>query len=252
MDIQHAPRLYVINDLGQGLTLTIEANQAHYLQHVMRLKASDALRLFNGRDGEWAGVISEIKKRSVLVTLQKQLKPQKGEPDLWLCCAPIKKAHFDYMIEKATELGVARIKPVLTSRTQIREVNVERCTSIATEAAEQSERMNIPVIAKPVTLAELSTGWPQDRTLIVCAEFGQALPLKQAFQSPALQTASKVAIVTGPEGGFTEDELQKFHAIPNAVFVQLGPRILRADTAAISAISCWQAACGDWTQDIRN
>lgn len=245
MPLNTAPRLYIINDLAPPQTLTITADQAHYLQHVMRLKISDDLRLFNGRDGEWHASISGMDKRSVTVTLQKQLKPQKQEPDLWLCCAPIKKAHFDYMIEKATELGVAAIQPVLTARTQIREVNIERCTSMAIEAAEQSERLSIPEIKAPLALTALTANWPEDRHLIVCAEFGEATPIEQALQSPALKN-SKAAILIGPEGGFAPDELEKLRIIKNTSFVRLGPRILRADTAAISALTCWQAICGDW------
>lgn len=248
MDIQHSPRLHVVNDLAQSHPLTLTGDQEHYLLHVMRMKVGDELRLFNGRDGEWHSHITAITKKSANIMLRTQLKPQSITPDLWLCCAPIKKAHFEYMIEKATELGVSHIKPVLTARTQIREVNIERCTLIATEAAEQSERMNIPKIEKPITLTVGAQMWPEDRALIVCAEFGEALPLEQALTTPALRNATKTAILTGPEGGFAPDEMEKVRTIKNAIFVRLGPRILRADTAAISAISCWQALCGDWTQ----
>jgi 16S rRNA (uracil1498-N3)-methyltransferase len=245
MSMQNAPRLHIVNDLGPDQALTISGDQAHYLQNVMRLKVGDSVRLFNGRDGEWHGVLSEIAKRALTIKLQNQLKPQKSEPDLWLCCAPIKKAHFDYMIEKATELGVSTIKPVLTARTQIREVNVERCTSIAAEAAEQSERMNVPRVEKPMALSDLTASWPDDRQLIVCAEFGAAAPIHQALQAPALR-GKKSAIIVGPEGGFAPEEFETLRAIKNALFVRLGPRILRADTAALSALTCWQAICGDW------
>ncbi len=244
--LRRTSRLFVAADLGAGTTLAVSADQAHYLQHVMRLKTGDVLRLFNGRDGEWHGSIGVASKRATEIITHKQIRPQNVEPDIWLCCGPIKKAHFDNMIEKATELGVAAIHPVLTAHTQIREVNVERCHAIAVEAAEQSERLKVPAIEKPVTLEKLISSWPRDRTLIVCAETGEAAPLQEAFKSPALKSAAKVAILTGPEGGFAAEELETLRKVPQAVFVRLGPRILRADTAAIAALSCWQALCGDW------
>ena len=242
--LHHAPRLYIEHPLSGGISVTIEPDQAHYLKNVMRLKTSDNLRLFNGRDGEWLGAISAVgKKNDLAVAIHERLKPQTAEPDLWLLCAPIKKAHFDYMIEKATELGVGVIQPLLTHRTQIREVNVERCRSIAIEAAEQSERLSIPNIHKPVSLNELLSNWPGNRTLIVCAEWGDAVPVKDAL---AKLKPAPVAILTGPEGGLAEEELDQLRKIKNSVFVRLGPRILRADTAAIAALTCWQALCGDW------
>lgn len=246
--LHNTPRLYIAHDFIQNQALTIIGDQAHYLLHVMRLKIGDSLRLFNGHDGEWHGIVKSIAKRSIEINLQDQLKPQKTEPDLWLCCAPIKKAHFEYMIEKATELGVSKIQPVLTSRTQIRQVNIERCASIAIEAAEQSERMSIPTIEKPLTLPVLIKQWASDRILIVCAEFGEAQPVGDAFKAlaPSLPNLPKAAIVTGPEGGFIPEELEQLRQQKNTSFIRLGPRILRADTAAISALSCWQALAGDW------
>jgi 16S rRNA (uracil1498-N3)-methyltransferase len=230
--------------MSQNQALTLGPEHAHYLTNVMRIKVGDEVRLFNGRDGEWAGKIAAASKRSVEIALSSQLKPQKGEPDLWLCCAPIKKAHFDYMVEKATELGVAVIQPILTSRTQIRDVNVERCLSIAREAAEQSERLGVPEIKSPIEIAKLAATWSKDRALIVCAEWGDAVPVKESFAQ--MKNTQKAAIVTGPEGGFSAEELELLRHIANSAFIHLGPRILRADTAAIAALSCWQAACGDW------
>ena len=185
-----------------------------------------------------------LQARSLEITaVNQQTKPQTSEPDLWLCCAPIKKTHFDFVIEKATELGVSVIQPVLTARTQVREVNTERARLLAIEAAEQSERLSIPVIQKPVTLKDLAAKWPDDRMLIVCAEWGDASPVQNVFTG---KKTAKAAIVTGPEGGFAADELDLLKKIGDSVFIRLGPRILRADTAAIAAISCWQAICGDW------
>jgi 16S rRNA (uracil1498-N3)-methyltransferase len=243
MELRHTPRLFVDAGLGGGQTVEPSAAPAHYLRHVLRLKVGDIVRLFNGRDGEWKASVAALTKRSLTLALQEQTRAQQAEPDLWLCCAPIKKAHFDYMIEKATELGVAAIQPILTARTQIREVNAERCRVLAIEAAEQSERLTIPEIRKPVALAELAASWPAARRLIVCAEWGEAMPVGQALPVAA---ASSAAILTGPEGGLAAEELATLRDLPQAVFIRLGPRILRADTAAIAAITCWQALCGDW------
>lgn len=212
----------------------------------MRLKTGDVVRLFNGRDGEWRAAVGANKKRAVEAMVNERLKPQESEPNLWLCCAPLKRAHFDFMIMKATELGVARIQPVLTARAQIREVNVGRCLSIAIEAAEQSERLNVPEIKAPLTLDFLIKNWPRERLPIVCAEFGEATPIAQALQQPDIKAFSQAAVVTGPEGGFAPEELERLRQMPHALPVRLGPRILRADTAALAALACWQAHGGDW------
>jgi 16S rRNA (uracil1498-N3)-methyltransferase len=243
MELRHTSRLYCDVPLGPGSIVEPGAEQAHYLLHVLRLKVGDLLRLFNGRDGEWAAAVSGLAKRSISLTVKEQSQKPAAEPDLWLCAAPIKKAHFEYMIEKATELGVAAIRPVLTARTQIREVNADRCRSIAIEAAEQSERLTIPDIHEPVTLADMVARWPAARRLIVCAEWGAAAPVGHVLAAAA---SPQAAILTGPEGGFAADELEILRALSQAMFVRLGPRILRADTAAIAALANWQALCGDW------
>ncbi len=242
-DLRHTQRLFIECELSVGKAISLDTPQAHYLQNVLRLKVNDIVRVFNGRQGEWQAVLTKIQKRETELTIQKQLRAQLPMQDLWLCAAPIKRAHFDYMIEKATELGITDFHPVLTSRTQVREMNEERCQAIAIEAAEQSDRLSIPKIAKPRTLAEVAASWPHDRVLIVCAEWGEALSLKEALASNRM---SKTAIMTGPEGGFAGDELEILKQISSAIFVRLGPRILRADTAAIAALSCWQAMRGDW------
>lgn len=243
MELRHTPRLFVEAVLAQGFSVEPSAEQSHYLQHVLRIKPGEVVRLFNGHDGEWKANVTSLSKKSVTLTVEEQTRPQQSEPDLWLCAAPIKKAHFDYMIEKATELGVAVIQPILTARTQIREVNVERCRAIAIEAAEQSERLTIPEIRKPVTLSELTSNWSSTHRLIVCAEWGEATPIGKALSAaPSPQTA----ILTGPEGGLAAEELEKLRALSESLFVRLGPRILRADTAAIAALTCWQAQSGDW------
>lgn len=249
------PRLFVDSALAAGSTAAISAEQAHYLLHVMRVKPGEELRLFNPRDGEWLASVKAISKRAIEIVPEKKLRDHKPGGDVTLCAAPIKKAHFDFMIEKATELGVTSIQPVLSERTQIREVNVERVRSIAIEAAEQSERLDIPDIRKPVTLAELIAHWPKDCVPVVCAEWGEAMNAYEALvglQSDRIpppqggRTSMKAAIVSGPEGGFAAAELEALRKLPSAMFIRLGPRILRADTAAISALTLWQALCGDW------
>ena len=245
MNIRLTTRLYNNDDLSQGVAVAVSPEQAHYLQNVMRLKVGDIVRLFNERGGEWHCVIDTVSKRSLYLVARERLRLPAPEPDVWLCCAPIKKAHFDYMIEKATELGVAVIQPILTARTQIREVNVERARSIAIEAAEQSERLSIPDMRAPKTLKDLLAAWPEERTLFACAELGAAVPVHQALTSAP--SSPQAAIITGPEGGFTPEELQQLRQAPNAIPVRLGPRILRADTAALAALSLWQGVCGDWT-----
>jgi len=242
------PRIFVNEALDSGLQINLNAAQSHYLQHVMRLNAGDQLRLFNGQDGEWDAMIASVTKKSVTLQIAQQLHIQAAEPDLWLCCAIIKKAHFEFMIEKATELGVAAIQPLLTARTQIREINLERCRSIAIEAAEQSERLSIPIIKPVLTLDGFVTQAPQDRRLIICAESGDAHPLHDAFQQKC-ESGEKAMILTGPEGGFTPEEFNRLRQIDNALFVRLGPLILRADTAAIAALGCWQAIKGDWRSE---
>jgi len=246
MELRHTHRLFIDAALAHNLTLQPDVGQTHYLQNVLRLKTGDVVRLFNGRDGEWKASVAAVAKRSITLALHKQTRPQQATPDLWLCCAPIKKAHFDTMIEKATELGVTVIQPVLTARTQIREVNTDRCRAIAIEAAEQSDRLTIPDIRKPVTLDDMSTHWPAERQLVVCAEWGDADPIGNVFAGSREEAQKPTAILTGPEGGFAAEELETVRRLATARFVRLGPRILRADTAAIAALSCWQAMCGDW------
>lgn len=248
MDFLNFTRLYSDTSLGTDCKLTITDNQAHYLLHVMRVKTGDNLRFFNGKDGEWLGEVSSVTKKSLEILLKSQLRTQTEPNNLWLCCAPIKKAHFEYMIEKATELGVSHIQPLLTARTQIREVNLDRCKGIATEAAEQSERLDIPTIHEPISLQHFVKQESKDAHIIVCAEYGEALPINNAFQNLMNTPLQKAMIVTGPEGGFAQEEFDLLRNMSGTLFVRLGPRILRADTAAISALSCWQAIKGDWLQ----
>lgn len=239
------PRLYLDRSLSAGIETEISAESTHYLINVLRLETGSPIRLFNGKDGEWLARLTALpknKKSGALLKIETLRHAQRPCPDLWLCAAPIKKNHFDFMIQKATELGVSVIQPVLTARTQIREVNISRLREIAIEAAEQSERLDIPVIKEPVPLPKLVESWAMDRTPVVCAEFGQAHPPVQALA----HKATSAGLWIGPEGGYTQDEINALLAMKNVCALRLGPRILRADTAAIAALACWQALCGDW------
>ncbi|MDD3028672.1 MAG: 16S rRNA (uracil(1498)-N(3))-methyltransferase [Alphaproteobacteria bacterium] len=246
MDLRHTRRLFVPDRLKAGTPLTLAAEPAHRLIHVLRMREGDIIRLFNGHDGEFAASVTNLSKKEVALRVEEALRPQENGPDVWLCCAPIKKIHFDTMLEKATELGVSEIQPILTQRTQIRDVNGDRAYLLCREAAEQSERLAVPAIGAPVTLDDMVSVFPPDRALIVCAEWGNADPIWDALQQPALRAFSKAAILTGPEGGLTADELETLRHRPHTFFVRLGPRILRADTAALAALVCWQAIQGDW------
>lgn len=237
-------RLYVRESLSHGVVLQLKDDVAHYLLHVLRKKSGENIRLFNGMDGEWRAEIAGLGKRTVDVVVGHLLRAQSDAKPLLLACAPIKKAHFDYMVEKATELGVTTIQPILTARTQVREVNAERLTSIAREAAEQSERLSLPEIREPIALGKLAGQRPADSKLVVCAEWGDAQSASAALSG--LGQGRGGVIVTGPEGGFTADELAQLRKEQDAVFVRLGPRILRADTAAIAALTLWQGLVGDW------
>jgi 16S rRNA (uracil1498-N3)-methyltransferase len=236
-------RLYVGGALGDGLRVAAVDNQAHYLLHVMRAKAGDAVRLFNGRDGEWLATIEEVSKRGCALSCRQKLAAQSLSPDVWLAFAPIKKTPADYVVQKATELGVRRFLPVFTRRTIVSRVNLDRMNANAVEAAEQSGRLDVPSFAEPQTLASLLAQWPERRALIFCDEAGEAPPIASVLSS---MPDGPAAILTGPEGGFDPDERTMIRARPCTVPASLGVRILRADTAALAALVVWQAVRGDW------
>jgi 16S rRNA (uracil1498-N3)-methyltransferase len=231
------PRLYVAGALAAGMAVTLDGGQAHYLGSVMRRQPGDWVRLFNGRDGEWAAQVTDVAKRSLTLRLVSQSAPQELVPDLWLCAAPLKKGRIDWLAEKACELGVARLVLVTTQRTVVDKPNLDRLAAHMVEAAEQCGRTKVPDIAAPVSLERLLRDWPTDRALIFADETGGA-PLATA---PAPAPA---AILIGPEGGFTPSERAAIRACPQGLAVSLGPRILRADTAAVAAIAVWQAIQG--------
>lgn len=232
-------RLFIDEPLSAGLTLTIDGGQAHYLAGVMRLKAGDQIALFDDRSGEWRAGIEHVAKRSVSVRVTELLREREDVPDLWLLAAPIKKGRIDWMAEKACELGVARLKPVITQRTIVDRLNLDRLRAHMIEAAEQCERTAMPILDEPVKLAQILKAWPEHRALIFADEEGGAPMAAVAKPGPS-------AILIGPEGGFTPDERAEIKAVPQAIGVSLGPRILRADTAMAAAVSLWMALAGDW------
>jgi 16S rRNA (uracil1498-N3)-methyltransferase len=235
---QSCPRLYLEGPLFDGAELRISGPQAHYLIAVMRFKAGDPIKLFDGVSGEWLGLAERVGKRDLLVGISAQLRPVEKVPDLWLLAAPIKKARIDLVAEKACELGVARYRPIITHRTMIERLNLERLRSHMVEAAEQCGRTTVPALDEPIKLPTLLRNWPSDRTLYFADETGGAI-----FRP----TAGPAAILIGPEGGFDEEERTLIRALPQARAISLGPRILRAETAAIAAISLWMGSAGDWS-----
>jgi 16S rRNA (uracil1498-N3)-methyltransferase len=236
-------RLYLEAALGHGVRVEPDAGQAHYLLHVMRAKAGEYVSFFNGRDGEWLARVDTVSRRSCVLICEKQTERQSNVPDIWLCFAPIKKTPADYVVQKATELGVGALQPVFTHRTIVSRVNDERMHANAIEAAEQSGRLSVPAIRAAVTLDKLMANWPKERRLIFCDEGGQAPPIAEALKTVK---HTQWAVLTGPEGGFDAAEREKIRTQPFVMPVSLGTRILRADTAALAALAVWQAVAGDW------
>jgi len=242
-------RLFTAADLSAGVDVALDEAQAHYLRHVMRREQGASLLLFNGRDGEWKATLSLRGKKGALATVSDRTRSQIAEPDVWLCFAPVKRARIDLIAEKATELGVAVLQPVLTQHTAVERVNVERLRANAVEAAEQTERLSVPEVRAPVDLTRLLNEWPGGRRLLMCDETGGGPPIAELLAG--LDEAARAApwgIVIGPEGGFAERELTALRRMKDVTAVGLGPRILRADTAALAALACWQALVGDWRQ----
>jgi 16S rRNA (uracil1498-N3)-methyltransferase len=238
-------RLHVDVPLSAGGSVELGQDQTHYLRNVLRLGAGESVALFNGRDGEWRARIAAIAKKSATLALEEQTRPQKPEPDVWLAFAPIKRARIDFIAQKATELGAARLWPVITRHTMVDRVNVDRLRANAIEAAEQSDRLTVPLIHDPSSLDEMIGLWPEDRPLILCDETGGP-PIADVILAPPLRQSAKAGFLIGPEGGFAEPELDRLRKLPFVTPVSLGERLLRADTAALSVLAVWQALAGDW------
>jgi 16S rRNA (uracil1498-N3)-methyltransferase len=236
-------RLFVTAALAEGARVMPDDGQAHYLLHVMRAKAGDRVSLFNGRDGEWLARIADVSKRSCVLHCEKQTRAQEGTPDIWLCFAPIKKTPADYLVQKATELGVRALQPVFTRRTIVTRINEDRMAANAVEAAEQSDRLTVPDIREAVALDRLLKTWPAERRILFCDEGGDAKPIAEAARNIE---ESAFAVLTGPEGGFDPVEREAIRRHPFVTPVTLGPRILRADTAALASLAVLQAIKGDW------
>ncbi len=227
--------------MGEGQTIPLTREQAHYLFGVMRLNISDAVSLFNGRDGEWRAEVAEAGKRNGSLRVDMQTRRLQMPPDLWLMFAPIKKARTDFIVEKATEMGAARICPVQTDFTNAERIRQDRLQAHAIEAAEQCGGTYVPEVCELQRLDRMLPGWPEDRQLMFCDE-----SLVGAAKTLGKAQGDKWAILIGPEGGFSAAERQRLHSLPFAHAVSLGPRILRADTAAVAAMTVWQQALGDW------
>lgn len=239
-------RLFVTDGLSTDSAITLSRGQSHYAVRVMRQGVGDHACVFNGRDGEWLARIEDMSKTACRLELVEQMRPQSVEPDIWLAFAPIKKARLDFLIEKAVELGVSRLVPVMTERTDVSRVNVERLSATAMEAAEQCERLSVPGVDAPRNLQNFLITWLAERRLFVLDETGQGAPVTQVFNvSLTDRESTPAAIFVGPEGGFSMEELDALRDLPFVTLVTLGPRILRAETAALAALACWQTLVGD-------
>jgi 16S rRNA (uracil1498-N3)-methyltransferase len=237
-------RLYIDMPLATGETLTMGETHAHYLRNVLRRAVGNEIHLFNGRDGEWRARIAILDKRGGTFTIEALTRPQTTEAGPWLLVAAIKRARLEMIVEKATELGIARICPVTTLRTNSERLNLDRLTAIAVEAAEQCTRLSVPVIAPVEPLTQMLARWPAERRLYLLDETGVGTPIATAFAShPA---SAEAAILIGPEGGFDQSELDAMKILPFVNALDLGKRVLRAETAALAALACFQAIAGDW------
>lgn len=245
-------RLFVDNPLAPGMDLTLNGAPAHYLAHVMRVQTGESLLLFNGCDGEWMCRVMKIGRNICAVSVEFQTRAQHSEHGPWLAFAPVKKTAIDFIAEKATELGVSRLCPTFTSRTAVNRVNVNRLRANTIEAAEQSERLSVPDVMDPVSLEDLFSDWPSDRTLFIMHGRGRGRPVADHFL--AIQSASEgpqafsPGFLIGPEGGFSPSELDLAAELPFVSMIEMGPRVLRCETAALAALACWQAIAGDWRE----
>ena len=246
-------RLHVTEDLAAGADVSPPQEQAHYLLNVMRVRAGDEVMLFNGRDGEWRARVAEADRRRCRLQVEAQTRPQAATPDVELIIALVKRARLEFAIEKATELGVRRIRLAITRRTNADHTKVERLQAIAVESAEQTGRLDVPEVVAPEKLEKLLDGWDASRRLMFCDEAGDDPDAQWGGTAgrarPALEALDgngPWAVLIGPEGGFAPEERDRLRSAAFVTAVTLGPRILRADTAAIAALTRWQPRLGDW------
>lgn len=237
-------RLFVTAPLNDGGAVALERDKARYLGQVLRQQVGDAVVLFNGRDGEWRARIDALSKNNATLVAETQLRDQDAPGDLRLVFAPIKKARLDFLVEKATELGVARLSPVITDHTDVARVNTERLRANALEAAEQCGRLSVPAVDEPVALTAALADWDAGQRLLMMDETGGGIPIAAALSGG--NVAPPLAVLIGPEGGFSRVELDALRDLSFVTRIGLGPRILRAETAAVAALSCVQSLCGDW------
>jgi 16S rRNA (uracil1498-N3)-methyltransferase len=245
----HSPRLYVDAPLATGATVPTEPRQAHYLRNVLRLRADSAVLVFNGRDGEWHARIGPGRGHTAPLIIGAQARPQDAPADLHYLFAPLKQARLDYMVQKAVEMGVSRLQPVMTRHAQVARVNLQRMRANAIEAAEQCGILTLPEIGEPVALAALLEAREATRLIVFCDEAADRtdpMAALAAERPPPGAPARPLAVLVGPEGGFSEDERVLLARHPNVVRLALGPRILRADTAAVAVLALVQAVLGDW------
>ncbi|WP_373085187.1 16S rRNA (uracil(1498)-N(3))-methyltransferase [Sneathiella sp.] len=241
---EYSVRLFVESNLDKDLGVVLDRDQSHYVATVMRRPAGDRIALFNGRDGEWLGILQEVHKNHCLIHVTEQLRPQAAEPDIQLLFAPVKKVQTNLIVQKATELGVADLQPVQTARTNTERLRADKLALQALEAAEQCERLNVPVVHGLLKLEPVLAVLEPDRPLIFCNERLTGNDAVSVLSK--LDKSEKWAILTGPEGGFTTEEIEMISARNNTYSISLGPRILRAETAVIASLSLLQAFCGDW------
>ena len=237
------PRIFITQDLAAGTDIELPEGQSKYLTRVMRLAEGDNIRVFNGRHGEWRASLHQTGSKRVSIRPTDQTREQVSGPELTLMFAPLKKARTDFVVEKACELGVRTIQPVMTEYTQASRVRADRLQSVVIEAAEQTERMDIPTVEDDLPLLSALDRWGASAPVFYCDESGEALPMIDALKQ---QASSSAAILIGPEGGFAPKEREKLRSLPYIVPVTLGPRILRAETAAVAALTLWQSVLGDW------
>jgi len=239
-----ATRLYIPQGLAAGVAVELDGAQAHRLRNVLRLGRDAPVAAFNAAEGEFLCRIGELGKNRSSLVVERQLRAAEAEPDLWLLFAPLKRARLDWLVEKATELGVAMLVPVWTARTQAERLNRDRLSALAVAAAEQSERLSVPRVAALEPLDRVLAAWPAGRHLVLCDESGAGTPIADALAGFTRQAPA--ALFVGPEGGFTDTELDALGKLPIVTRVGLGPRVLRAETAALAALAVFQAIAGDW------